>query len=119
MTDHWDRISESAAWVDPGRELYLPTIVQDICRALLDIRTATTSPSENAARKPRYEFTLDAVTRPDDPYYMTRWGRSRPVTVVAETEQEAINRADALLGDPGGHSHWVFRTVNVREVAHE
>lgn len=63
-----------------------------------------------------FVFEMRAVARPNDPYYVTRWERAIPVEVVAPTQQEAINKADVMLGDPGHLVHWVFSIDKVRDL---
>jgi hypothetical protein len=65
---------------------------------------------------PEFVFEMRAVDRSTDSYYVTRWDRAVPVEVVAATKQEAINRADAMLGSAGSHRYWVFRVDKVRDV---
>ncbi|MGC0144438.1 hypothetical protein [Pseudactinotalea sp. Z1732] len=66
--------------------------------------------------EPLFRFEMKYVARRDDPYFHTRWDRARPITVVAATKQQAISKANAALGgDPGPHSHHVFRVVSVTD----
>lgn len=37
---HWERINESASAINYGRELNMHTVVEDVCRALLDLNEA-------------------------------------------------------------------------------
>ena len=66
--------------------------------------------------EPAFIFALDAVDRPRDPYYMTRWDRSMPVEVVASTKQEAIDKAKTMLGPAPDGLCWAFRVRSIRDV---
>lgn len=44
--DHWTRIEESAATIRFDRSLDLPVVVNDLCRALLDLRREVGSARE-------------------------------------------------------------------------
>lgn len=59
-----------------------------------------------------YRFDMWAVVRRDDPYYYTNWDRKRRVTALGATQQEAINEAARMLGDPGRRFHWTFRVIS-------
>lgn len=61
-------------------------------------------------------FEMRAAFRRDDPYFYTRWDQAQKVEVVARTKQEAINKADAMLGGSHSYRHWVFRVDRVRDV---
>lgn len=63
----------------------------------------------------QFWFAFWAVTRPDDPYYYTNWGKAVQVEVVANNRQEAINLADKAMGEAGRGRHWVFKTISVRD----
>lgn len=60
-------------------------------------------------------FELQAVERRDDPYYVTNWDKAKPITVVAETQQQAIDKADSALGKVGSNHHWVFRLIRAED----
>jgi hypothetical protein len=47
---------------------------------------------------------------------MTRWDRAQSVTVRAETKQEAINKAAAMLGDAQCGWYWTFALDGANEV---
>ena len=62
-----------------------------------------------------FVFSMIYVAARDDPYFHTRWDLAKPVEVVAETKQAAINKADKMLGNAGSHHHWVFRVKSIRD----
>ena len=62
-----------------------------------------------------FTFKMRAVDRPDDSYYVTRWDRAVPVEVVAATKQDAIKKADMMLGPAGRGRYWVFHVDSVRD----
>ena len=64
---------------------------------------------------PEYVFKLRYVSRPDDAYYITRWDRAKEIEVVARSKPEALNKAEAALGDPGRGDHWVYQTLSIRD----
>ena len=70
---------------------------------------------------PTFRFVGKAVLRRDDPYYITRWDKAEPISVVASSRQEATNKTFAVLGDPPLHSHhhWVLRWDSFDEVVGE
>ena len=64
---------------------------------------------------PLFAFKMRAVDRSNDSYYVTRWDRAVPVEVVAKTKQEAIDKADTMLGSAGRGRYWLFRVDSVRD----
>lgn len=54
-------------------------------------------------------YKLLAAGRDSTGYYYTRWDRATPISVKAETESEAFEKAKKALGTPRGVSDsWVF-----------
>jgi len=49
-------------------------------------------------------------------YYHTRWDRAVPMVVTASNEQEAINKADALSGEPKTGRYWTFLVDRIEEI---
>ena len=62
-----------------------------------------------------FVFSMVYVARRDDPYFYTRWDIAKPIEVVAPTKQEAINKAESVLGNAGSHYHWVFHVKSIRD----
>ena len=64
-----------------------------------------------------FKFHLRATQKDLSGYYYTRWDRAQKVTVLAKTKQEAINKADAMLGKcPRGRGWgWAFKTDLIEE----
>lgn len=65
----------------------------------------------------QYEFDLRAVEHDREGYYFPRWDRARKITVIAATEQQAINEAAAVLGEPRGNGrawYWGFKVDGIR-----
>lgn len=64
-----------------------------------------------------FEFTMRAVHRDRDPYYYTNWDNAQRMTVRGDTKQEAINKADAMLGPAPRGRYWVFQVDDIKEVS--
>lgn len=59
-------------------------------------------------------YKLLAAGRDSSGYYYTRWDRATPITVKAETEAEALEKAKKALGTPPGVSDsWAFRLIEI------
>ena len=63
----------------------------------------------------QFAFEMRYTDRPNDPYYVTNWDRGATITVVADTQQAAINQADKALGYAGRHRHWVFKVLTITD----
>lgn len=65
-----------------------------------------------------FEFDFIYIARDLTGYYYARWDRAKPITVRGRTKQEAINKADEMLGEcPRGYGwEWVFKTMAIREI---
>ena len=64
-----------------------------------------------------FKFHLRAAQQDLSGYYYVRWDLAQNVTVLAKTKQEAIDKADAMLGEcPGGRGwRWTFKTDLIEE----
>lgn len=49
-------------------------------------------------------------------YYLTRWDTAVPVTVIADTKDEAEQKAKDFMGDPGFGRYWSVSIKSVEEV---
>lgn len=61
-------------------------------------------------------YHLRACAHDRTGYYHPRWDKATRVTVTAPTEQEALSKADAALGEPRGNRrawYWGFRVDRV------
>lgn len=59
-------------------------------------------------------YKLLAAGRDSTGYYYTRWDRATPISVKAETESEAFEKAKKALGTPRGVSDsWTFRVKEI------
>lgn len=63
-----------------------------------------------------FAFKLWYVSRSNDSYYVTRWDLAKSITVVAETKAQAIDKAEAALGDAGNYRRWVYQVDSIRDV---
>ena len=61
-----------------------------------------------------HEFVLRYVSRPNDPYYHTRWDLATTATVQAETKKEAGQKIKSILGDPGRSREWEVMVKEIR-----
>lgn len=62
-----------------------------------------------------FEFVLRAAET--DGQSLTRWDQATPVTVRAETKQDAIAKAAKVLGNPLRSGYWwTFIVDDIREV---
>lgn len=57
---------------------------------------------------PQFRFSIRAAKRDPEGYYVTRWDRAEKITVIGATQDEAMDKATAMLGDPGWKYRWVF-----------
>ena len=66
---------------------------------------------------PVFRFHMRAAQSDLSGYYHTRWDLAQNVTVLAKTKQEAIDKADAMLGEcPRGRGWgWTFKTDLIEE----
>lgn len=60
-------------------------------------------------------FDMRAAQADREGYYYTRWDKATPISVVAETKRQAINKAAAALGDARPGYCWVFVVDSIRE----
>lgn len=72
--------------------------------------------STTLTRRTEFAFKMRAVQRRDNSYHETDWDKAIPVTVVAATKQEAIDKAGGALGEAGSNRHWVFRVASVKDM---
>lgn len=63
-----------------------------------------------------FEFVMKAAQRDLSGYAYTRWDQATPITVRAETKQEAINKAGKVMGDARSGYDWVFSIEDIREI---
>lgn len=70
-----------------------------------------------------FEFDLRMAVADGEGYYVTRWDRAKPITVRANTEKEAANKAAGVLGKPGDarmsssiKPYWTWTCDAIREV---
>ena len=63
-----------------------------------------------------YEFDLKAQQWSTDNYYVASSSRIYPMTVISTTKQEAIDKAEGVLGTPSSGHYWRFWTLNIREI---
>ena len=63
----------------------------------------------------QFAFKMRYTARPTDPYYHTNWDRGSVITVVATTQQKAIEAANTALGKPPEHRYWVFRVIDITD----
>lgn len=65
-----------------------------------------------------FRFDMRATEKDPSGYYYPRWDKARAqsVSVVAETKQEAINKAAKMLG-PTTRSgwYWIFRVDKITD----
>lgn len=58
-------------------------------------------------------FKMRAARADREGYYVTRWDLAQPISVVAETQQAAVNEAARILGDAGGGRYWTFKVDKI------
>lgn len=66
--------------------------------------------------KPLFRFNARAVESDPTGYYMTRWDRAQPVTVVAHTRDEAFKKVRAMMGKAARHDVWAVRIDSAEEI---
>lgn len=72
---------------------------------------------EPESRPPVFRFQMRCVSRPDDSYYVTRWDKAIPLSVLAGNQKEADQKAFAMLGELKHGAHWVLATDRIDEEA--
>ena len=65
---------------------------------------------------PQFRFHMKYVSRPKDSYYVTRWDRASPLSVIAETREKAFEKATEMLGNAGDSNYWVAKILSIEEV---
>jgi len=65
---------------------------------------------------PLFRFNTRVVECDTTGYYMTRWDRAQPVTVVAHTRDEAFEKVRAMMGEPSRHDAWAVRIDSAEEI---
>lgn len=64
-----------------------------------------------------FDFDLLMAQADSEGYYYTDWSKATPITVRAATQQAAINKAAAALGDPRRGRYWTARVKQVTDAA--
>lgn len=64
----------------------------------------------------RYQFIMRVAERDRTGYYHTRWDLAQEMTVIATTRQEAMCKAEAVLGNPRDGRVWTFKFGMISEV---
>jgi hypothetical protein len=64
----------------------------------------------------QFIFDMRYVDWSDDPYYYRDWSGSKPIEVVAPTRQEAVAKAQEVLGPPPSHRVWGIKIVSIKDV---
>lgn len=65
---------------------------------------------------PMFRFSMRAAVKDPTGYYYTRWDRAQTMTVVAATQDEAVDKAAKMLGEPERGRCWTFRFDGSDEV---
>ena len=50
-------------------------------------------------------------------YYFPRWDLATPITVTAQTKQDAVNKVVAMMGQPRRGRYWGVRVLSVEEAS--
>ena len=63
-----------------------------------------------------YVWKMQAQAWSNDTYYVASSKPIKPIEVIASTQDEAIEEAVRMLGDPGRDRHWKFFGIKARDV---
>lgn len=66
--------------------------------------------------KPLFRFNARAVESDPTGYFMTRWDRAQPVSVIAPNRDEAFKKVRAMMGSPARHSAWAVKIDSAEEI---
>lgn len=94
--------------------LHVATTSTEVC-AIWGHHRRTLRPRVVAAVS-EYAFDMQVVDRPDDAYYITRWDRATPITVVAANREAAYEKVWTVMGVAPRGAHWTARIKRVRDV---
>ncbi|GAA1048258.1 hypothetical protein [Arthrobacter russicus] len=62
-----------------------------------------------------FTFSMRAIPKDPSGYYYPRWDKAQKLTVKADTKQEAINKADRMLGPNARRWPWSFIVDQIAE----
>lgn len=66
-----------------------------------------------------FRFEMRAAERDVTGYCHTRWDQAQAITVLATTREEAMEKAERVLGEPHRGYCWVYAFDNISEVTGE
>ena len=69
--------------------------------------------------KPLFRFNARAVESDPTGYYMTRWDKALPVSVIAHNREEAFLKVETMMGDPARHGAWAGRIDSAEEIVND
>ena len=69
--------------------------------------------------KPLFRFHTKVVESDPTGYYITRWDRALPVSVIAHNRDEAFEKVETMMGDPAPHSEWAVRIESAKEIVND
>lgn len=65
----------------------------------------------------QFVFKMRAAQADRTGYYYTRWDQATPIEVVAASKKEALNKAEAVLGEPRTGRYWSYMVDKIVDVA--
>lgn len=64
-----------------------------------------------------YIFKVQAQEKDPSGYYLVRWGSAQKLEIKANTKKEALQKAEAVLGDtPTTGYYWVMVIDKIQEI---
>lgn len=69
--------------------------------------------------KPLFRFNARAVESDPTGYYVTRWDRALPVSVIARNRDEAFEKVETMMGEPTRHGAWAVRIDSAEEIVND
>ena len=69
--------------------------------------------------KPMFRFNIRVVESDPTRYYITRWDKALPVSVIAPSRDVAFKKAKEMMGSPPRHGAWAVQIDSAEEISNE
>ncbi len=60
-------------------------------------------------------FDFEYVDRDPEGYYITKWDRATPARIIGESQDDAMSKLRAIIGDPPGRREWTVRLLGISQ----
>lgn len=71
------------------------------------------------ANKPLFRFNTRVVESDPTGYYITRWDKALPVSVIAHNRDEAFEKIETMMDEPTPHRSWAVRIDSAEEISND